>query len=551
MTAPRGIGATRESGPPRGIVLAGTHSGVGKTSLALGVMGALARRGYAVAPFKVGPDYIDPTYHSSVSGRPSRNLDTWLMPPAEAVGVFDRSVAATARDAAAAAYGSVRPADGAAAAGSASGAAAEEATAGAEVMAVVEGVMGLFDGLAGGGERCSTGEMAKLLGLPVVLVVDCSHTARSVAALVHGFSSFDPDLAVVGVILNKVASASHGRMVEEALAEIPALRARGSLKAADSGLRSAPVVVGIVPRRADLHLESRHLGLIPTVEDRGVGGVLARIVDHVAEHVDLDLLVELAAPVAGSGSREFGASPPAAMASARGVPAAPGHVSGTGVSSAAPGRRRRVAVAWDAAFSFYYQDNLDVLEEEGAELLFFRPTEGDGLPDCDAVYLGGGYPEVYAAELAANAGLGRDLREAVAAGLPLYAECGGYLYLGREIEDAGGTHAMAGVLPTRASMTGARLRMGYVEARASERHPLAGATFPGHFFHYSATSGSDAPAYHVTRKGETVVDGYADGRIVASYVHLHFRGSRRIARWLAGTDSTDTTDTTEEVLVHA
>ncbi|MHB0981251.1 MAG: cobyrinate a,c-diamide synthase [Thermoleophilia bacterium] len=510
MTPAHDIGAARRTGLPRGIVLAGTHSGVGKTSLALGVMGALARRGHAVAPFKVGPDYIDPTYHTSVTGRPSRNLDTWLMPPPEAVGVFGRSVASAA-------------------------------AAGADVVAVVEGVMGLFDGLAGGGERCSTGEMAKLLGLPVILVVDCSHTARSVAALVHGFSTFDPDLAVVGVILNKVAGPSHGRMVEEALAELPALRSRGSSKGADFGLRSAPVVVGIVPRRADLHLESRHLGLIPTVEDRGVGGVLARIVDHVAEHVDLDTLLDLAAPVIGPGSPGTSA-PPAAGAFADAVP------------PTAPRRRRRVAVARDAAFSFYYQDNLDVLEEEGAELRFFSPTAGDGLPDCDAVYLGGGYPEVYAAELAANRGLGRDLREAVAAGLPLYAECGGYLYLGREIEDAGGTHAMAGVLPTRASMTGARLRMGYVEARASERHPLAGDTFPGHLFHYSATSGSDTPAYHVTRKGETVVDGYADGRIVASYVHLHFRGSRRIARWLAGTDGTDgtdNTDTTEEVLTHA
>jgi len=507
MTAPRNTAAAGGSAAaagsaaaggaraPRGIVLAGTHSGVGKTSLALGVMGALGRRGYEVAPFKVGPDYIDPTYHASVTGRPSRNLDTWLMPPAEAVGVFERAVAASG---------------------------------GRGVTAVVEGVMGLFDGLAGGGERCSTGEMAKLLGLPVVLVVDCSHTARSIAALVHGFATFDPDLTVSGVILNKVASPSHGRMVEEALAELVALRSPGGSLAMDSGSRSSPVVVGIVPRRADLHLESRHLGLIPTVEDRGVAEVLARIVDHVAEHVDLETLLDLAAPLPAAGpSEEAGVG------------------SSTGPLSAAPGRRRRVAVARDAAFSFYYQDNLDVLEEEGAELLFFRPTEGDELPDCDAVYLGGGYPEVYAAELAANTRLGRDLREAVASGLPLYAECGGYLYLGREIEDARGTHPMAGVLPTRASMTGARLRMGYVEARASEHHPLAGDAFRGHLFHYSATTGSDAPAYHVTRKGETVVDGYADGRIAASYVHLHFRGSRRIARWLAGTDIT------EEVLHHA
>lgn len=494
----------------RGIVLAGTHSGVGKTSLALGTMGALSRRGLRVAPFKVGPDYIDPTYHGSVAGRPSRNLDTWLMPPAEAVGVFERGVTAAAEEA----VGTAVAGDGvtASAAGGPVGIAAAAEARGAGAVAVVEGVMGLFDGLAGGGERCSTAEMAKLLGLPVVLVLDCSHTARSIAAVVHGFSTFDPDLAVVGLILNKVSGPAHARMVEEALAESASLPAAA---------RPTPAVVGVVPRRSDLHLESRHLGLIPTVEDRGVGAVLERIVDHVEEHVDLDLLLRLAAPV-----------PPA------------GAAAGPEPRAWAGAGRRRVAVARDAAFSFYYQDNLDVLEEEGAELRFFSPVAGDGLPECDAVYLGGGYPEVYADELAANPGLGRDLREAVAAGLPLYAECGGYLYLGREIEDPRGTHAMAGVLPTRASMTGARLRMGYVEARASERHPTAGDVFRGHLFHYSATSGSASPAYHVTRKGETVVDGYADGRVVASYVHLHFRGSRRIARWLAGTD------TTEEVLAH-
>jgi len=471
----------------RGFVLAGTSSGVGKTSLALGIMGALGRRGHTVAPFKVGPDYIDPTYHASVCGRPSHNLDTWLMPPEEAVASFERSVAKVAREAARVRTVATRAETGVA-----------SAARGQGVVAVVEGVMGLFDGLAGGGERCSTGEMAKLLGLPVVLVVDCSHTARSAAAVVHGFRTFDPDLPIAGVILNKVAGPSHGRMVEQALAE----------------MASPPPVLGVVPRRSDLHLESRHLGLIPTVEDRGVADVLARIVDHVAEHVDLDSLLAAAGPM-----------DPGLL----GMEDAPRMVGGPGDAS-----RSRVAIARDGAFSFYYQDNFDVLEEEGAELVFFSPVAGDGLPPgCDGVYLGGGYPEVYATELAANSGLGRDLGAAMAAGVRVYAECGGYLYLGREIENADGVHPMAGVLPTRASMTGARLRMGYVEATASESHPLPGAGFRGHLFHYSATTGSQHPAYEVSRKGETMNDGFAEGHLVASYVHLHFRGSRRMARWLA------------------
>ncbi len=453
----------------RGLVIAGTHSGVGKTSLATGLMGALARRGHAVAPFKVGPDYIDPTYHSAVAGRPSRNLDTWLMPEAEAVGVFRRAIERLTAPAGAKPVG------------------AETEGGGRVPMAVVEGVMGLFDGLAGGGGRCSTAEMAKLLGLPVVLVVDSSHMAGSVGALVHGFAGYDPDLTVAGLILNKVAGSAHAAMLQEALS-------------------GSPPVVGVVPREASVQLESRHLGLIPTVEDETINETLARLVDHVEAHVDLDALCAVARPAEGM------AEPLPGMAA---------------------GRRPRVAVARDAAFSFYYQDNLDVLEEEGAQVVPFSPLAGEGLPECDALYLGGGYPEVYAAELGANFALRDDLRRAAAAGLPIYAECGGYLYLGREIEYGSARHPMAGLLPTRATMAQKRLRMGYIEAEAIGVHPLAGAAFRGHLFHYSTTSGSESPAYLVRRKGERLNDGWAGPAVVASYVHLHFRGSRAIARWLA------------------
>lgn len=437
--------------------------------------------GHAVAPFKVGPDYIDPTYHTSICGRPSRNLDTWLMPAEEAVGVFVRGVAALTD------------------AGSAGSVMRSAPGGGATPVAVVEGVMGLFDGRAGAGDACSTAEMAKLLDLPVILVVDCSHMGRSAAAVVHGFSTFDPGLRVAGVILNKVASAGHAAMVREALA--------GGLP-----------VVGVVPRRSDLQLGSRHLGLIPTVEDPAIAEVLERIVDHVEQHVDLGAVLSLAGPVAARDAARLSVSSSSAPA---------GRLAG-----AAP--HRRVAVARDAAFSFYYQDNLDVLEEEGAEVCLFSPVAGDGLPPCDALYLGGGYPEVYAEELAANYALLEDVRDAAADGLPIYAECGGYLYLGREIEYGSGSYAMAGILPTTTTMAEKRLRIGYVEATPTGRNPLTGSGFRGHLFHYSATTGSDAPAYRVAHKGETIEDGWTDGHIVASYVHLHFRGSRPVARWLAG-----------------
>jgi cobyrinic acid a,c-diamide synthase len=490
---------------PRGLVIAGTHSGVGKTSLSLGVMGALIRRGHTVMPFKVGPDYIDPTYHSLVCGRPCRNLDTWLMPPSEAEDVFRRTVAAAtgapmvAGDPAAGGdsspQGDLRP----------TGGAAPDRPAldpGASV-AVVEGVMGLFDGMAGAGERCSTAEMAKLLGLPVVLIVDTAHMARSAAAVVHGFATFDPGLRVAGVILNKVGSPVHAAMLRDALA-------------------GGPPIVGVVPRQADLRLDSRHLGLIPTVEDPAIGEVLDRIIAHVEAHVDLDVLVELAQEAQPAASGPFRTT-----------------TGGETPEGADRIRRRRVAVARDSAFSFYYEDNLEVLEEEGADVVLFSPVAGDGLPECDALYLGGGYPEVYADELAANFVLRDDLRRAVADGLPVYAECGGYLYLGADIEYGPDRHAMAGVIPTHASLAEKRLRVGYVEAQPVAGHPLAdrgGAPFHGHLFHYSTTTGSAAPAYRVTHKGESLLDGWAGGSVVASYVHLHFRGSRAVARWLAGTD---------------
>lgn len=488
----------------RGFVIAGTHSGVGKTSLAIGIMGALVRRGHPVAPFKVGPDYIDPTYHAVACGRPSRNLDTWLMPASEAMAVFQRGVVALSR--AETVSGDGRPS-----------AAAERPP-----VAVVEGVMGLFDGLAGGGDRCSTAEMARLLHLPVILVVDASHMAGSVAALVHGFVAYDPSVRVAGVIVNKVAGASHAAMLRAALA-------------------GGVPVLGVVPRRDDLHLESRHLGLIPTVEDSAIGEVIARIVDHVEAHVDLETLCRIARPLTIAGHPESAApcaGHPAPATHARcddqAAPAAHAPRAGcAGHPAPAPLPARRVAVARDAAFSFYYQDNLDVLGEEGAELVFFSPLAGDGLPSCDALYLGGGYPEVYAAELAANCGLHEDLRRAAAEGLCIYAECGGYLYLGREIEYGSSRHPMVGLLPTRTTMAEKRLRLGYVEVEAADSHPLAGTAFRGHLFHYSTTTGSESPAYLVRHKDELLRDGWAGPGVVASYVHLHFRGSRALARWLA------------------
>ncbi len=469
---PIGDSAARGAGPPaagptnaRGLMIAGTHSGVGKTSLALGLMGALQGQGASVAPFKVGPDYIDPMYHSRVVGRPSRNLDTWLMPAEEVRAVFARGL----RAAAAPGGPAMAPGGG--------------------VVGLVEGVMGLFDGRAGAGDECSSAQIAKLLGIPVVLVVDSSSMARSAAAIVHGFASFDPALNVVGVILNKVASASHARMLRESVEPV------------------LPVL-GLVPRRPELGLESRHLGLVPTVEREAVDAVLGEIVKHVEEHVDLDALLALA------GRLELPAPEPPTL---------------EGPS------RRRIGVARDRAFSFYYQDNLEALEDEGATLEYFSPADGEACSGCDALYLGGGFPEVYAAQLAANQPLRHQVKEMADEGRPIYAECGGYLYLGEEITYQGERHQMAGVLPLSTTLEKTRLRMGYASGRAQSPHPLSGAEFKGHLFHYSRTTGRHRPAYCITKRDEEFQEGWADRELVASYLHLHFRGSRAVARWLAGT----------------
>ncbi len=480
--------AARGGGPPaagpttvRGLMIAGTHSGVGKTSLALGLMGALQGQGASVAPFKVGPDYIDPMYHSRVVGRPSRNLDTWLMPVDEVRAVFARGLQAAA------------PAPGQTAGSPPPGTQTAVSLGGVGgapgVVGLVEGVMGLFDGRAGAGDDCSSAQIAKLLGIPVVLVVDSSSMARSAAAIVHGFASFDPAVRVVGVILNKVASPSHARMLRESVEPV------------------LPVL-GLVPRRPELGLESRHLGLVPTVEREAVDVVLGEIVKHVEEHVDLDALLALA----GHLDLPVFESPP------------------LGGSS-----RRRIGVARDRAFSFYYQDNLETLEDEGATLEYFSPADGEACSDCDALYLGGGFPEVYAAELADNEPLRRLVKEMADEGRPIYAECGGYLYLGEEITYQGERHQMAGVLPLSTTLEKTRLRMGYASGRAQSPHPLSGSEFKGHLFHYSRTTGPHRPAYCITKRDEEFQEGWAGRELVASYLHLHFRGSRAVARWLAGT----------------
>ncbi|WP_441249727.1 cobyrinate a,c-diamide synthase [Kitasatospora sp. McL0602] len=439
------------------IVIAAPSSGAGKTTVATGLMAALTARGLTVSPHKVGPDYIDPGYHGLAAGRPGRNLDAFMCSPERVAPLF--------------AHGA----------------------AGADV-AVVEGVMGLFDGAAGRGELASTAHVAKLLRAPVVLVVDASSQSRSVAALVHGFASWDPEVRLAGVILNRVASDRHEQLLREALEE-----------------GSGVPVLGSVRRTAAVATPSRHLGLIPAVE-RSADALRAvrDMGELVGASVDLDAVMALAR-----------SAPPLhadAWSAAEEVTVVPG--------------RPRIALASGAAFSFSYAENAELLTAAGAEVVPFDPLHDEELPgEVSGLVVGGGFPEMYVSELSANARLRASVAALAAAGAPVSAECAGLLYLGRELDGA----AMCGVLDTSARMT-PRLTLGYREAVALGDSILApaGTRVRGHEFHRTVCEpGAGAqPAWGWRGAAGPQTEGFVAGSVHASYLHLHWAGAPQLAERL-------------------
>ena len=432
------------------LVIAGTSSGVGKTTVATGMMAALRRRGMTVGAAKVGPDFIDPGYHALATGRPSRNLDAWMC-GTEAIAPL-----------------------------------AARAGAGADLL-VVEGVMGLFDGAGDPeGPPASTAQVATLLEAPVVFVVDAAAMSGSVAALVHGFATFDPAVTVAGVVLNRVGSDSHESMLRDAL-----------------GPLGIPVL-GTLRRSPELTWRDRHLGLVPVVEQAAeVRRSLLALASVVERSCDLDGLLRLAR-----------------SAPNRSVTAPP---------SASPRARARLAVAAGPAFSFSYPDNLELLEQAGAELVPFDPATDRALPPAvDGLYAGGGFPEVFVEHLAANRPLLDDVRRRVDGGLPTWAECGGLLWLSRSLDG----QPLAGVVPAEARMTD-RLTLGYRRARFRVDTPLgpAGTDVRGHEFHYSSLEpvGDSLDWRGRTGSGRA---GFAGPTLLASYVHLHLAAAPRLAESL-------------------
>jgi cobyrinic acid a,c-diamide synthase len=452
----------------RAFLIAGTHSGCGKTTISLALMAALRRRRMVVQPFKVGPDFIDPGFHTQVTGLSSRNLDGWMLSRQYNEALFQKLLSR------------------------------------ADV-GVVEGVMGLFDGFDGLTESGSSAEMAKWLGIPVVLVVDARSMARSAAALVHGFSRFDPELRVAGVIFNRVGSPAHLAFLKDAMG---------------ANLPDIPVLGGI-PREDGLTIPERHLGLVTSDEILLDPGWQDTAVNLVERNLDLDGLLavteyaeqKLSSVVAGP--PEGGDTPPVV-----------------------------IAVARDAAFCFYYPDNLELLREAGAEILFFAPLAGETVPAGAAgVYLGGGYPELFATELSSHDAFIDAIRSGASRAMPIYAECGGMMFLSRYIQTHDGhRYPMAGILPFGTRMLKRRKALGYTEVELLGPCLLGkpGLRLRGHEFHYSEITEEDGTAnvadlqkiYLLRRRKfeETRREGFCLGSVLASYIHLHWGSAPDAAR---------------------
>jgi cobyrinic acid a,c-diamide synthase len=440
----------------KGFVVAGTASGVGKTTITAALLAALRARGLTVQPFKCGPDYIDPAHHTVLAGRPSYNLDTWMLPVATNLSIFRKAM---------------HDAD----------------------VAVVEGVMGLFDGVNGSSDEGSTAEIAKLLDLPIVLVVDASNAARSIAATVKGFAEFDPKIRLLGVILNGPAGPSHVNLLREAIAPI-----------------GVPLL-GCFPKVPALGLQERHLGLVTAGEKTWNSEQVRLLIQTVESNIELDRLLASCDILAQGEAAE-------------------------GISVNKSGKRNgrvHIGVARDRAFSFYYQSSLDSLRAAGAELVETSPLSDASLPaDLDGLYLGGGYPEVFAEELAQNHSFLESLQKFARSGHPIYAECGGLMYLANDLQTLDGRrHTMASVLPLSVEMLDHLDGFGYTEVQVHSDCLVGprGTRLRGHSFHHSRVThvGDLRRQYHTRRvlTGTEEDEGYCAGNVLASYVHLSFAAS--------------------------
>jgi cobyrinic acid a,c-diamide synthase len=446
-----------------GFVIGGTSSGSGKTTITLGLLRVLARRGMKVQPFKVGPDYIDTGWHTRVSGVASRNLDAFMLDDATLSDLF---------------YHHAAHAD----------------------VAVIEGVMGLYDGYGTDPHYCSTAGLAKAIGCPVILVVDGGAVSTSAAATVLGFQQFDPSISISGVILNNVNSDSHLELLTAAIetyCQIP--------------------VLGRLPVVKEISLPSRHLGLVTAEEHSQFDSQWDRLAEVMEQHIDIDKLLSISTITRGNFPQSL-------------CPDAFRH----------SGDKLTLALAYDEAFNFYYQDNLDLIASMGCDIVRFSPLHDRQLPDCDLVYLGGGFPELYAKKLSNNASMLGSILTAHQLGKPIYAECGGLMYLGCSLTDKEGiSHPMVGLFPGHSVMTDTLKRFGYSQACLNQDLLIGpkNTIVRGHEFHYSDFISDLKPVFSMSKERDGVAlqrwqAGYQIDNTLASYLHIHFlQNPAMVASW--------------------
>lgn len=444
----------------RRIVIAGTNSGAGKTTVTIGLMAALKKRGFVVQGFKCGPDYIDPTYHTVITGRPSRNIDGWMLGHNVVRDIVAR------------------------------------ASQGADI-SMIEGVMGMFDGKSPTSNVGSTAEISVITNSPVLLVVNCASMARSAAAIVKGFQAMADGARIVGVIANRVGSEGHYKLVKTAIEQ-------------ECGIP----VVGYLLKNADISVPERHLGLVPSIERGDLDPFFTRLTELIEATVDIDLIYELAMT---EDLKEASDS----------------------IFSSQVAEKVTIAVAKDAAFNFYYEENFELLESYGAKLCYFSPLKNEPVPaGADSLYLGGGYPEEFANVLANNEETKQSIRNFIEDGKPVLAECGGYMYLNESIETTSGeVFNMVGLIPGKVKMQTKLAALGYREIKGRTGNFLLDEQMSakGHEFHFSKCelAGEVTPAYETKGMRGVKQEGYMNGNVVAGYTHFHFASNPAIVeRWI-------------------
>ena len=429
------------------LVIAGATSGVGKTSITSAIIYGIKKQGYSVQPFKVGPDYIDPSYLSAISGNDTKNLDVWLMGESELVHSFVKNSTSD--------------------------------------ISVIEGVMGYYDGFGGKTNYASTHHVASLLKSPTILILDASKAARSIAATALGFAKFHRNSRIVGIILNKIGSKKHENMCKQALANL-----------------KVPIL-GSIQRNSE-SLESRHLGLIPVREQRSLQNTIRKVSREISDSLDIDKIIQICKNVP---------SLPKAQLQKTKKPTT------------------TVAIALDSSFNFYYHDNLEALRREGARLKFFSPVADKKIPRCDLIYIGGGFPEVLGQSLERNTTMRNLIKKHAEEGMPIYAECGGLMYLTKSIDLGKKKYKMVGLFDAETQMT-KKMTLNYTEGRIRSNCLVSTpAKFRAHEFHYSKIRNlpKDAKLVYDLKIGEGISgkkDGLSEYNTLASYCHLYFDSAK-------------------------